>query len=199
MTMSLAIPSHKHAPNWGDRTPGSPTPGVPATPSPRQRRTLRHRGLKNGHSRPRGRSAKNASKCGKITPPQKLNILSMNSSEAPPGTAGNLLLHEHSEVHNLVELRHGHLSLHTTGVSTTLSRAQRLQCGSSADFSTPALGNCTGTTGNIDHLVSVLQLENFNGFPEQDHGNLSLHHDRDADDLVQKTDELQLRHLHSIL
>ena len=39
-------------------------PGVPATPSPRQRRTLRHRGLKNGHSRPCGRSAKNAAKCG---------------------------------------------------------------------------------------------------------------------------------------
>ena len=40
-------------------------PGVPATLSPRQRRTLRHRGLKNGHSRPCGRSAKNAAKCGK--------------------------------------------------------------------------------------------------------------------------------------
>ena len=39
---------------------------------------------------------------------------------------------------------------------------------------------------DIDHLVSVLQLENFYD-PEQDHGNLSLHHDRDVDDLVQKT------------
>ena len=65
MTMSLAIPSHRHAPNWSGRTPGSLTPGVSATPSPRQRRTLRHRGLKNGHSRPCGRSAKNAAKCGK--------------------------------------------------------------------------------------------------------------------------------------
>ena len=32
--MSLAIPSHKHAPNQGGRTPGSQTPGVPATPEP---------------------------------------------------------------------------------------------------------------------------------------------------------------------
>ena len=34
-----------HATNWGDRTPGSQTPDVPATPSPRQRRTIRLRGL----------------------------------------------------------------------------------------------------------------------------------------------------------
>ena len=91
--VSLAITHHVHAPNWSGRTPGSQTPGVPATPSPRQRRTLRHRGLKNGHSRPAGRSAKNAAKCCKITPPQNLNILSMNRSEAPPGEAGNLSLH----------------------------------------------------------------------------------------------------------
>ena len=38
-------------------------PGVPATPSPRQRRTLRHRGLKNGHSRPCGRQCE---KCRKM-------------------------------------------------------------------------------------------------------------------------------------
>ena len=55
--------------------------------------------------------------------------------------------HGHRDVHNLVELHHGHWSLHPTGVSTTLSRARRLQCGSSAVFSTPALGNWTGTTG----------------------------------------------------
>ena len=54
------------APYWGGRTPGSQTPGVPATPSPRTRKTLHHRGLKSGHSRPNGRSAKNAAKCGKI-------------------------------------------------------------------------------------------------------------------------------------
>ena len=48
--------------------PGSQTPGVPATPSPRRQRTLRHRGLKNGHSRPCGRSAKNAAKCGEKWP-----------------------------------------------------------------------------------------------------------------------------------
>ena len=55
----------RRAPNWSGRTPGSQTPGVPATPSPRQRRTLRHRGLENGHSRPDGRRAKNAAKCSK--------------------------------------------------------------------------------------------------------------------------------------
>ena len=31
MTMSLSIPSHERAPNWGHRTPGTQTPGVPAT------------------------------------------------------------------------------------------------------------------------------------------------------------------------
>ena len=51
------------APNWSGRAPGSLTPGVPATPSPQQRRTLRHRGLKNEHSRPCGRSPKKAAKC----------------------------------------------------------------------------------------------------------------------------------------
>ena len=34
-------------------------------------------------------------------------------------------------------------------------------------------------------------------FPKQDHRNLSLHHDRDVDDLVRKIDKLQLRNLHS--
>ena len=38
-------------------------PGVPATPSPRQPTTVRRRGLKNEHSRPAGRSAKNGAKC----------------------------------------------------------------------------------------------------------------------------------------
>ena len=36
-------------------------------------------------------------------------------------------------------------------------------------------------------------------FPEQDHRNLSLHHDRDVDDLVRIIDKLQLRNLHSFL
>ena len=31
MTMSLSVPPHERAPNWGDRTPGSQTPSVPAT------------------------------------------------------------------------------------------------------------------------------------------------------------------------
>ena len=50
---------------WESRLQATPPP-----PSPRRRRTLRHRGLKNGHSRPCWRSAKNAAKCGKNpTPP----------------------------------------------------------------------------------------------------------------------------------
>ena len=130
------------APNWGGRTPGSQTPGVPATPSPRRRRTLRHRGLKNGHSRPAGRSAKKATKCGKITPPQNLNILSMNSSEAPPGTAGKLSLHEHSDVHNLVELRHGHLSLHTRACQQPCPELN--DCNVGARLSSPRLHSATG-------------------------------------------------------
>ena len=52
--MSLSIHHRGHAPSWSGRTPGSQTPSVPATPSPRRQKTLRHRGLKNGHSRPGG-------------------------------------------------------------------------------------------------------------------------------------------------
>ena len=40
--MSLSICHTRMHRIGGDRTPGSQTPGVPATPSPRQRRTLRH-------------------------------------------------------------------------------------------------------------------------------------------------------------
>ena len=98
-----------HASNWDGRTPGSLTPGVPATPSPRRRRTRRHRGLKNGHSRPAGRSAKNVAKYGKIANPHNLNILSMNRSEAPPGTAGNLSLHFTATSTNMQELQLRHL------------------------------------------------------------------------------------------
>ena len=97
------------APGQGGRTPGSQTPGVPATPSPRRRRTLRHRGLKNGHSRPAGRSAKNAAECGKTANPHNLNILSMNRSEAPPGTAGNLSLHFTATSTTMQELHLRHL------------------------------------------------------------------------------------------
>ena len=46
----------------------------------------------------------------KIAPPQNLNILSMNRSEAPPGTTGNLSLHftETSTTAKVLQLRHLH-------------------------------------------------------------------------------------------
>ena len=67
----------------GIRLPASPPP-----PSPRQPTVVGHRGLKNGHSRPAGRSAKNAAKCGKIAPRQILMALSNQESEAPRTSAG---------------------------------------------------------------------------------------------------------------
>ena len=73
-----------NAPNWGGRTPGSK---LPASPPP-------------WPSRPAGRRAKNASKNEATSPFQSVSNLSMNGSEPRPGTAGNLSLHEHSDVHN---------------------------------------------------------------------------------------------------
>ena len=155
--------------NWGDRTPGSQTPGVPATPSPRQRRTLRHRGLKNGHSRPCGRSAKNAAKCGKITPPQNLYILSMNKSEAPPGRAGTCRceITATSTTAKVLRLRHLHsflqylnhepLSLHNDGHETTCTT------GASTTWQRTATGNLCGLLRSLDH------------------GDLPLRNERDVD------------------
>ena len=61
----------------------------------------------------------------------------------------------------------------------TTRTTTRCNCGSTAVYSTSALESWT-CTRNIDHLVSLLQLESFYG-TEQDQGNLPLHHDRDDD------------------
>ena len=61
------------AEHLGDRLPASPPP-----PSPRQPTVVGHRGLKNGHSRPAGRSAKHAAKCGKNSPLQIIQPTSWN-------------------------------------------------------------------------------------------------------------------------
>ena len=45
-TTCVSRPPHTYAPYWGGRTPGSRTPGVPATPSPRQLTAANHEGLK---------------------------------------------------------------------------------------------------------------------------------------------------------
>ena len=37
--VSLSVPVHEHAPNSGERTPGSQTPGVPVTPEPSMTKT----------------------------------------------------------------------------------------------------------------------------------------------------------------
>ena len=103
---------------------------------------------------------------------------------------------DHRDVPNLVELRQGTVVAHT-GTSTTLSQA-RLQCGISAVFSTPALGNWSGTTGDTS-TWKVLHLRNFHSFQHRqkprdvhnrrncacgtsrlnclDHTGLSLHND----------------------
>ena len=52
-----------NAPYSGGRTPRSQTPGVPATPSPRQPTNVGHRGLKNSLSRPALWRAKISAKC----------------------------------------------------------------------------------------------------------------------------------------
>ena len=60
---------------------------------------------------------------------------------------GHFHPHDHRDVHNLVELRHGHLSLHTRACQRPCPERDNCNCGSLAVFSTPALGSWTGTTG----------------------------------------------------
>ena len=96
--------------------------------------------------------------------------------------------HDHRDVHNVVELHHGHWSLHTTGVSTTLSRASTgCNCGISAVFSTCAPENLLDLHSQHRSPCHCTATVEFLWIPEQDHGNLPLHHDRDVDDLVQKS------------
>ena len=61
---------------------------------------------------------------------------------------GHFHPHDHRDVHNLVELRHGHLSLHTA-CQRPCPELDDCNCGTSAVFPTPALGNWTGTTTSI--------------------------------------------------
>ena len=137
-----------HAPNWGGRTPGSQTPGVPATLGLNVQMDGGRKMLQN---------------CSKNTPPQHLNITTMNESEAPPGRAG-----------------------------TVAARPQRrpqpqryCTCGTSRQFS--ALSGHPGLSLHNDRHVKHdmrLQLRNLSGLPtRQDHGDLSLRHERDVDDL----------------
>ena len=94
----------RHAPNWSGRTPGSQTPGVPATPSLRQRRTLRHRGLKIGtHVRTDG-VPKNAAKCSK-SPLDSEDLV--DEPQLQTGTA--------ESPRNSVLSEPRHLSLHING------------------------------------------------------------------------------------
>ena len=59
---------------------------------------------------------------------------------------------------------HRQLSLHATGMQQLVQNSTSCNCGSSAVSSTSALENCWTCTTNIDHLVIVLQRENFHGF-----------------------------------
>ena len=52
MTMSLSIPPHEHAPNWCGNTPGSLTPGVPATKPSTTKNSSSSRAPKNHPAEP---------------------------------------------------------------------------------------------------------------------------------------------------
>ena len=161
--------------------------------SPRQRRTLRRRGLpklalNSGTTR---RSAKNADKNANHHPAESRVPLSVpNWNVHHSGDELNLWhfhcrnetsLRDHRDVDNLDELHNtapvvahnGHLLHVCTGELLDLHNQHRPPC------------QCTAA-GEL-------------WFGEQDHGNLPLHDDRDVDDLVKKINELQLRKLHSFL
>ena len=92
-----------------------------------------------------------------------------------------------------------HMSLHTTGMSTTLSRAQRAAT-VGARLSHPRLHPNLQDLPNrhrTPHQCTAAGESLWSA--ELHHGKLPLRHDRDVDDLVKKIDELQLRHLLSFL
>ena len=110
MTMSLATPSHGYATIWGGRAPGSQTPGVPATPEPSTPNSCwPSRAEKWALTSSWTECEKMPQNAAKSPPPQHLNIPSMNESEAPPGTAGNLSLQDTATSTTVQELRLRHL------------------------------------------------------------------------------------------
>ena len=112
--------------------------------------------------------------CSKTTPPQHLNIASMNESEAPPSRAGNLSLRDHSDVHNregTAPAVHPESFLHYLGHTQPVV-AQRRAC-----QARPVVQQGHRPPDN------TLQLRNLYGLPKRrDHGELSLRHEREVDD-----------------
>ena len=107
-------------------------------------------------------------------------------------------LHDHRDVHNLVELRHGHFVVHTRACRPPCPELD--DCNVGARLSSPRLHSETGPAQQGQRSpCQCTATGELLWFPEQDHGKLSLQHDRDVDDLVQIIDELQLRNLHSFL
>ena len=106
---------------------------------------------------------------------------------APTGTSTTL-----SNVLQLRDLRSflhfctQHLSLNTTGTSTTWSEKKRAATVGSR--LSPTLSAHYGTCTH-DHLINVLQLENLR---TRDPGNLHLRRDRGVDDINTKTAHLPL-------
>ena len=96
------------------RSPGSQTPGDPATPgSPRRRKTLHRRGLeKSAHTTPFGRVRKMAQNA-----PKKPPTLSMTESEAPP----------------VLSARTGMLTTLSVNATATLSGPGQLSCTTSVN------------------------------------------------------------------
>ena len=92
------------------------------------------------------------------------------------------------DLRSFLHAQNGHLSLNTTGMSTTLSKNKydACNCGISAAFTQTAHVESAGYLPNsdVDHLFNGLQLENLYVFlNSQDHRKLYLHHDGDVDDL----------------
>ena len=169
--------------------------------SPRQRRTLRRRGLQklalnSGITR---RSAKKGVNTAENPVPRpskhrRHNPKSRDLSLLRAGMSTTSAMHDHRDVHNFVEASWALVVVHT-GMSTTLSK----NC-VGARLSSPRLHSETATAQQGPRSpCQCTATGEFVWFPEQDHGNLSLHHDRDVDDLVQICDELQLQNLHSFL
>ena len=200
MTMSLSIPPHERAPNWGDRTPGSQTPGVPAALGLNVQMDGGRKMLQN---------------CSKLP----LIAATMLAKQGPPCTAAltvrtrlccatgsvlkrrdelylrhfhcardpNLSLRDHSDVQDRKKASAylQDLSCATTGMSPTCPRSATVKNHSFLHVWTGKLHDLHNR--DIDHFVQQ-QGNLFGPTNSLDHKKRPLHLDREIDDANSVTD-----------
>ena len=84
----------------------------------------------------------------------------MSTNSGDELNLGHFHPHDHRDVHNFVELRHRHLSLHTRACKRPCRELQRLQLWELGCLLHACTRELDRHNKDIDHLVNVQQLEN---------------------------------------